>query len=322
MKAVIVREHGGPEVLRFEETPVPKPGPGEALVRVEAAGVNFIDIYYRKGLYSTALPFTPGAEAAGVVEEVGPGVDAVQPGMRVAWAMGLGAYAEYALHSADRLVPVPDGVSPKQAAAALLQGMTAHYLVRSTYKLREGDRCLVHAAAGGVGLLLVQIAKKQGATVYGTVSTEEKAKLAREAGADHVILYSEEDFAGRVRELTGGEGVDVVYDSVGAATFDRSLDCLRPRGTLVLFGQSSGPVPPVDLQVLNAKGSLYVTRPSLSHYTLTRAELLERAADLFAWLADGSLKLRIDTELPLAEAATAHRLLEGRKTAGKVLLIP
>lgn len=322
MKAIRVREHGGPDVLNWEETAVPKPGPGEALVRVEAAGVNFIDVYYRKGLYKTSLPFIPGAEAAGIVEEVGPGVETVRPGMRVAWAMGLGAYAEYAVHPAERLVPVPDGISAQQAAASLLQGMTAHYLVRSTYELKEGDRCLVHAAAGGVGLLLVQMAKKVGATVYGTVSTEEKAESARAAGADHVILYTKDDFAERVKELTDGAGVHVVYDSVGAVTFEKSLDCLKPRGMLVLYGQSSGPVPPFDPQVLNAKGSLYVTRPSLSHYTLTRDELLERAGELFAWLRDGSLKLHIDKELPLDQAATAHRLLEGRETTGKLLLIP
>lgn len=322
MKAIIVREFGGPEVLRVEETTVPTPGPGEALVRVEAIGVNFIDVYYRKGLYRSNLPFTPGAEGAGVVEAVGPGVETVQVGMRVAWAMGLGAYGEYTVQGADRLVPVPEGISARQAAASLLQGMTAHYLVQSTYQLKEGDRCLVHAAAGGVGLLLIQMAKMRGATVYGTVSTEAKAELAREAGADHVILYTEEDFVERVADLTGGRGVHVVYDSVGASTFEKSLDCLRPRGMLVLYGQSSGPVPPFDPQMLNAKGSLYVTRPSLSHYTLSRDELLSRAADLFAWLRDGTLRLHIDREWPLNQAATAHKLLEGRETTGKLLLIP
>lgn len=323
MKAIRVHEIGGPDALRYEEVPTPaSPGRGEAGVRIAAAGVNYIDVYHRSGLYPLDPPFTPGMEAAGVVDAVGPGVSEVRPGDRVAYAMHLGAYAEQAVVPAARLVRLPDGVSAEQGAAAMLQGMTAHYLALDTVRLSAGRTALVHAAAGGVGLLLVQIAKRLGATVYGTVSTDAKARLAREAGADDVILYTQHDLEAEVKRLTGGLGVDVVYDAVGKATFEKSLNCLSRRGTLVLYGQSSGKVPPVDLWVLQAKGSLYVTRPTLAHYVAERAELLRRASDLFGWIAGGELKLRIHATFPLREAATAHRDLEGRKTMGKLLLIP
>lgn len=320
MKAIRVTRHGGPEVLELGEAQLPEPGPGEARVKIEAAGVNFIDIYHRTGLYPLQAPFTPGMEGAGVVDKVGEGVSEVKPGDRVAYAMHLGSYAEYAVVPAWKLAPVPSSVSFELAAAAMLQGMTAHYLTHSTFPLKKGHAALVHAAAGGVGLLLVQIAKRLGATVIGTVSTEEKAALAREAGADHVILYEKEDFAARVRALTGGAGVHVVYDSVGKATFEKSLECLQPRGYMVLFGQSSGPVPPIDLQVLNARGSLFTTRPSLTHYVQSRDELLERAGDLFNWIQRGELRLRIDSTFPLSEAKAAHERLESRQSSGKLLL--
>lgn len=322
MKAVRVHSFGGPEVLSYEEVPLPEPGPGEARVKVEAAGVNFIDIYHRTGQYRGQLPLTLGMEAAGVVDAIGAGVTEVQPGDRVAYAMQQGSYAEYAIVPAWKLVPVPDAIDLRSAAAVMLQGMTAHYLTHSTYPLQPGDTVLVHAAAGGVGLLLVQLAKRRGARVIGTVSTEEKARLAREMGADEVILYTQADFETEVRRLTDGRGVDVVYDSVGRATFDKSLNCLRPRGYLVLYGQSSGAVPPFDPQVLNAKGSLFLTRPSLGHYAATREELLERANELFQWMIAGELTVRIDQTYPLAEAAAAHQYMEGRQTKGKVLLIP
>lgn len=322
MKAIVVERPGGPEALLMREVPRPEPGPGEVRVKVEAAGVNFIDVYQRTGLYPIEPPFTPGMEGAGIVDAVGEGVVEPKVGTRVAYAMQRGSYAQYHVVSADKVVAIPDGVSAREAAALMLQGMTAHYLACSTFPLRTGHRALVHAAAGGVGLLLVQIAKNRGATVYGTVSTKEKAKLAEEAGADEIILYTEQDFEAEIRRLTGGEGVDVVYDSVGRATFAASMLSLKPRGYLVLYGQSSGPVEPFDPQLLNSHGSLFLTRPSLGHYALTREELEQRASELFAWVRDGSLKLRIDRELPLAEAAEAHRLLEGRATAGKVLLIP
>jgi NADPH2:quinone reductase len=323
MKAVRVHSTGGQEVLRYEEAPEPQPKPGEALVRVEAAGVNFIDVYHRTGLYPMSVPFTLGQEGAGVVETVAPGTKDIAPGDRVAWFGSFGAYAEKAAVPADRLVRIPDGVSPRQAAAAMLQGMTAHYLAVSTYPIREGDACLVHAAAGGVGQLLCQLARRRGsALVIGTVSSPEKARVAREAGAHETIDYTRQDFEAETRRLTQGRGVPVVYDSVGRTTFEKSLGCLAQRGMLVLFGQSSGPVEPFDLQVLSRKGSLYVTRPTLSHYVATREELLERAGDVLAWVRDGTLRLRIDRELPLAEAARAHEALEGRQTAGKVLLIP
>jgi NADPH2:quinone reductase len=322
MKAIRIHEQGGPEVLRYEEVPVPAPGEGEARVKVEAAGVNFIDIYQRIGLYRVNPPFTPGSEAAGVVDAAGPGVTDVKPGDRVAYAMQLGAYAEYAVVPASRLVALPPSINTRTAAAVMLQGMTAHYLTHSTYPLKRGETALVHAAAGGVGLLLVQIAKRLGATVFGTVSTEEKAHLAREAGADQVIRYTDEDFEAAVKRLTGGRGVDVVYDSVGKTTAEKSMNCLRPRGYLVLFGNASGPAPPVDPLTLMAKGSLFLTRPGLAHHTSTREELLERSRALFDWIASGDLKVRIAATFPLAEAAEAHRQLEGRSVAGKILLLP
>jgi len=322
MKAIRVHAHGGPEVLQYEEVPQPVPGRGEALVRIAAAGVNYIDTYHRRGLYKVPLPFTPGVEAAGVVEAVGPEVSEVQVGDRVAYTGPLGAYAEYAVVPASRLVELPEAIDFPTAAAVLLQGMTAHYLTHSTYPLKPGDTALVHAAAGGVGLLLVQVAKMRGARVIGTVSTEEKAALAREAGADEVILYTRQDFEAEVRRLTDGRGVEVVYESVGKDTFDKSLNCLAPRGYLVLFGQSSGPVPPFDPQVLNQKGSLFLTRPTLQHYVATREELLQRAGDVFGWVASGRLKVRVDSTFKLEEAAEAHRRLEGRQSAGKILLVP
>jgi len=323
MKAIRVHETGGPEVLRYEEVPDPAPGPGEALVRVEAAGVNFIDVYHRTGLYKVPfLPFTLGQEGAGTVESVGDGVQELVPGDRVAWTSGPGSYAEKAVVPAARLVKIPEGVTTRQGAAAMLQGMTAHYLACSTYPLQPGDTCLVHAAAGGVGLLLCQIGKLRGARVFGTTSTEEKAALARAAGADEVILYTEKDFAAEVKRLTGGKGVQVVYDSVGKTTFEKGLDCLVPRGMMVTFGQSSGSIPPFEPSILNAKGSLYLTRPSLFHYIATREELLARAGDVLGWIAQGKLRLRTEFEFPLARTADAHRALEGRKTTGKVLLIP
>ena len=322
MRAIRVHDYGGPEVLRLEDLPVPEPGAGEARVKIAAVGVNFIDIYHRSGQYKGVLPMTPGMEAAGVVDAVGPDVSDVQVGDRVVYAMRQGAYAEYAIVPATMLAPVPEGIDLHQAAAVMLQGMTAHYLTHSTYPLRPGDVALIHAAAGGVGLLLVQIAKRCGARVIGTVSTEEKAKLARDAGTDDIILYTQEDFSAAVRRLTDGAGVHVVYDSVGKTTFEGSLNCLRPRGYMVLFGQSSGAVPPFDPQVLNAKGSLFLTRPSLGHYLLTRDELLWRAGDLFAWMAAGELKVRIDATYPLEQAAEAHRALASRATSGKLLLQP
>lgn len=320
MRAVVVHEHGGPDVLRVEQVPVPQPGPGQALVRLEATGVNFIDIYKRTGLYPLKLPATPGEEGAGTVVATGPGVRDVAVGDRVAWASVSGAYAEYAVVPVERLVPVPDTVPLEVAAAVMLQGMTAHYLATSTYSLKQGDRCLVHAAAGGVGLLLVQIAKKRGAMVIGTAGSDEKAKLARDAGADEVIVYTSQDFVQEVRRITEGRGVHVVYDSVGKTTFLPGLDLLVPRGMMVLFGQSSGPVEPIDPQILSRKGSLFLTRPTLASYILTRDELLSRARDLFEWIAAGDLHVRIGANYPLEDVAEAHRALEGRRTTGKVLL--
>lgn len=322
MKAIRVYEHGGPEVLRFEDVEPPTPGPGQALIEVEAAGVNFIDVYERKGLYKIPLPATLGKEAAGVVKATGPGVEDLKRGDRVAYQGVNAAYAGLAVVPADRLVVLPTAVTTKQAAALMLQGLTAHYLATSTYALRPGDTCLIHAAAGGVGLLLCQIARRRRARVIGTVSTDEKAALAREAGADDIIRYTDQDFEAEVKQLTGGAGVQVVYDGVGLTTFDKGLRCLARRGMMVLYGQSSGQVPPLDPQVLNQRGSLFLTRPSVGHYTATRAELLQRTGELFAWVADGSLRVRIGREFPLAEAAEAHRELEARRTAGKVLLIP
>ena len=322
MKAIRVHQHGGPDVLRYEDIPTPSAGPGQVLVHIEAAGLNFIDVYERTGLYQVELPRTLGMEAAGTVTEVGPDVADLAAGDRVAYTGVAGAYAEYAVVPADRAVRVPPGVTLKQAAAAILQGMTAHYLASSTYPLRPGETCLVQAAAGGLGLLLCQMAKLRGARVIGTVSTGAKADLARAAGADDVILYLQQDFELEVKRLTGGAGVQVVYDSGGKTTFLKGLNCLARRGMMVLCGQSSGPVEPIDPQLLNRKGSLFLTRPTLFHYMATRDELLARANEVFGWIADGKLAIRIDREYALSEAAAAQRALEGRQTTGKVLLIP
>jgi NADPH:quinone reductase len=320
MKQIQVKELGGPEAMQLVDAPTPQPGPQQALVRIAAAGVNFIDVYFRTGLYKAPSPVTLGNEGAGTVEAVGPEVTDVKPGDRVAYAMARGSYAEFALVPSSMLVKIPDHVDFNTAAAAMLQGMTAHYLTHSTYPLKSGDTCLVHAAAGGAGGLIVQMARMQGARVFGTVSTEEKARIARAHGVDEAILYTSQDFEHEVRRLTEGRGVDVVYDSVGKTTFEKSLNSLRPRGMMALFGQSSGPVPPFDPSILNAKGSLFLTRPSLAHHLLTRQELEWRAGDVLKWIAEGKLKLRIDRTYPLAEAAAAHRDLEGRHTAGKLLL--
>src|SRR3954453_23390539 len=320
MKAIQVKEPGGPERMELVEVPTAQPGARQALVRIAAAGVNFIDVYFRTGLYKADPPIALGSEAAGVVEAVGPDVTEVAPGDRVAYAMAPGSYAECAVAPAWQLVKTPDGVDFQTAAAAMLQGMTAHYLTHSTYPLKSGDSCLVHAAAGGAGGLIVQMAKMIGAGVFGTVSTEEKAGIGGEHGVDEAILYTQKSFDEEVKRLTGGKGVDIVYDSVGKTTFDKSLSSLRPRGTLALFGQSSGPVPAFDANILNGKGSLYLTRPSLGHYVLSREELMWRAGDVLNWVASGKLKLRIDRAYPLSDAASAHRDLEGRKTAGKLLL--
>jgi NADPH2:quinone reductase len=321
MHAIQVKQTGGTEALQYVEMEKPKPKNGEVLVRLESIGVNFIDVYHRTGLYKLPLPFTPGSEGAGVVEEAGSDVREFKKGDRVAWAMSPGAYAEYAVVAASKLVPIPNGVDFKTAAAAMLQGMTAHYLAVSTYPLKSGDTALVHAAAGGVGGLLVQVAKMRGARVFGTVSTPEKANIAREAGADEVINYKESDFEAETLRLTNGSGVNVVYDSVGQTTFDKSLNCVTRRGFLALFGQSSGPVPPFDPARL-AKNGVYLTRPSLAHYTAERDELLWRAREVLTWIAEGKLRLRIDREIPLRDAGEAHRLLESRKTMGKLLLKP
>ena len=322
MKAVRVHAPGGPEALKYEDVPEPTPKPGEAIVKIDAAGLNYIDVYQRSGLYKLDLPLTLGLEAGGTVTAVGAGVTEVKVGDKVAYTGVPGAYAQYAAVPAQRLVVLPPGLQPKQGAAAMLQGMTAHYLACSTYPLKTGDTCLVHAAAGGVGLLLCQIARTRGARVIGTVSTDEKAKLAREAGADQVILYTKQDFEFEVKRITGGKGLQVVYDSVGKTTFDKGFNCLAPRGMMVLYGQSSGPIGAFDPQVLNQKGSLFLTRPSLGHYTATREELQQRAGEVLGWIRDGKLKLRTELEFPLKDAAQAHRALEGRKTTGKVLLIP
>lgn len=322
MKAIVVQNSGDPDVLVYRDAEKPSPKSGEALIRIEAVGLNYIDVYHRVGLYPLPRPFIPGMEAAGVVEAVGPDVTEVAVGDRVAYAMHPGAYAEYAAVAAWKLVKVPDGIDARQAAAAMLQGMTAHYLVTSVYPLKAGETALIHAAAGGVGLLLIQMAKRIGARAIGTVSTEAKAELARAAGADDIILYSKVDFETETRRLTGGRGAQVVYDSVGKDTYLKSLNSLAPRGMLALYGQSSGPVAAFDPALLVQKGSLFLTRPSLAHYAATRDELLWRAGDLFNWIKSGELKLRIELTLPLAEAAEAHRQLEGRKTTGKVLLIP
>ena len=320
MQAIQVEQPGGPEVLVLRDVPLPEPDQGEARVRIEYAGVNFIDVYQRTGRYPGPRPFIPGNEGAGVVEAVGSGVTEVSAGQRVAWYASFGSYAEAVVVPAAKLVPLPDGISSEQGAAAMLQGMTAHYLVRSTWPLQRGETALVHAAAGGVGLLLVQMAHRIGARVIGTVSTEAKEKLAREAGADEVIRYTEADFEEEAMRLTEGRGVDVVYDSVGRTTFLQGLNCLRPRGMMVLFGGSSGPVEPLDPMLLNARGSLFLTRPALGHYTATRAELLERAGAVLGDVAAGALKLRVDRVYPLTDARRAHEDLEGRRTTGKVLL--
>jgi NADPH2:quinone reductase len=322
MRAIRVHEFGGPEAMRLEELPTPKPADGQALVRLEAAGLNFIDVYQRTGAYKNPLPYGLGLEGAGVVEAVGPGVSTVRVGDRVAWTGIPGSYATHNVVPADRLVALPAGVDGRTGAAAMLQGMTAHYLAHSTYPLKPGDTCLVHAAAGGVGLLLCQMARRAGARVIGTVSTEEKAKLAHEAGAHDVILYTRQDFEVEVLRLTGGKKLQVIYDAVGRDTFEKGLNCLAMRGYMVLYGASSGPVAPLDPQVLNAKGSLFLTRPSLFHYIATREDLVRRAGEVLGWIQKGELKLRIGATFPLGEAAKAHRDLEGRRTTGKVLLIP
>lgn len=313
---------GPADVLTLRDLPMPALGPGEALIRIEASGVNFIDTYFREGRYPARLPYTLGQEAAGVVTALGPGAGGVKIGDRVAWCGVPGTYAQFAVAPANRLVRIPEGVTATQAAAAILQGMTAHYLSHSAYAVQSGDEVLIHAGAGGTGLLLIQMAKACGARVFTTVSTERKAALVREAGADEVILYTHEDFAAKVKKLANGGGLHAVYDSVGKTTFDKSLEVLRPRGTMVLFGGSSGAVPPFDLIKLSLLGSLYITRPTLKDYIATRSDLEARAHDVFASVADGSLKLRIEHTYPLADAAQAHRDLESRRTTGKLILIP
>lgn len=322
MKAIQIQQAGGPEVLQLVDLPIPVPGPGQVLIRVEAIGMNFIEIYFRKGQYKATFPLVPGTEAAGTVEECGTGVTNFKPGDSVASTAVLGSYAEYALVSAAQLVKVPASVTPEQAAAVLLQGMTAHYLAYSTWPLKKGETCLIHAGAGGVGLLLTQIAARIGARVITTVSNEDKAQLSREAGASEVILYTKQNFVQEVKRLTGGKGVDVVYDSVGKTTFEGSLDCLRPRGLLALFGGSSGAVPPFDLIQLSSKGSLFVTRPTLWHYIATREELEWRANQVLGWVADGTLKLHMEHVYSLTEAARAQDDMENRRTTGKILLEP
>ena len=322
MNAIRIHETGGPEALQLEVLPDPAPGAGELLIDVEAIGVNFIDVYQREGLYPLQRPFTPGAEAAGTVSALGPGVTNFAVGDRVVSETVRGAYAERAVVAAQRAIKIPSGVTTKQAAAVCLQGMTAQYLSTSTFRLEPGHRALVHAAAGGVGLLLCQMAKKRGAFIIGTASTDEKRRLALEAGADDVIDYTTHDFAVETKRITNGEGVHVVYDSVGKSTFDKSLETLVRRGTMVLFGQSSGPVPPFDPQILNRKGSLFLTRPKLGDYVPTRDELLSRADEVLGAVDAGQLSVRVGAEFPLRDAAEAHRALEGRRTTGKVLLIP
>ena len=321
-RAIRIQQPGGPEVMTLGSVPESAPGPEDALIRVEAAGVNFIDTYHRTGLYPVPTPFTPGVEGAGVVEAVGSGVSDLAPGDRVGWVMQLGSYAEQAVRPAAKLVRLPEGVTTTQAAAALLQGMTAHYLVRSTFRVQSGMPVLVHAAAGGMGLLLCQMCRALGARVFGTVSTEAKAEAARAAGADHVIRYTEQDFAEVIREELGDKKLAVAYDSVGETTWRKSLGLLRPRGMLVLYGQSSGPVPPIDPLLLSQNGSLFITRPTLGDYAATPDELKWRAGEVLDSVASGKLNLTIDRELPLAEAAEAHRLLEGRATTGKLILRP
>ena len=322
MKAIRIHAPGGPEVMRLDDAPEPTPKAGEAIVKVDAAGLNYIDVYFRSGLYKAEYPLTLGLEAGGTVTAVGANVSEVKVGDKVAYTGVPGAYAEYAAVPAARLVVLPTGVSTRQGAAAMLQGITAHYLATSTYPLKKGDTCLVHAAAGGVGLLLCQMARMRGARVLGTVSTDEKAKLAREAGADETIIYTRQDFEAEVKRLTDGKGVQVVYDAVGKTTWDKSLNSLAPRGLIALYGQSSGPIGQIDPQILNAKGSLFLTRPSLNHHIASREELQSRAGEVLGWIASGKLKMRMEFEFPLKDAAQAHRALEGRQTTGKVLLVP
>ena len=322
MKAIRIAQYGGAEVLRFEDVDAPEPGDGQVRVAIEAAGVNFIDTYHRTGLYPLDLPLTLGLEGAGTVNAVGAGVTGLAEGDRVAWKSVAGSYAEQVVANEDDVVKIPGAVATKTAAAVMLQGLTAHYLVNSTYPIREGDTCLIHAAAGGVGLLLVQMAKMRGARVIGTTSTDEKAELARGAGADDLILYTEQDFEAEVQRITDGQGVEVVYDSVAKATWEKSINCLKPCGYMVFFGNASGPVPPIDPLLLSQKGSIYLTRPTLNDYTQTREEYLQRTDEVMGWLQDGALDVRIGEEHPLANAADAHTRLEGRQTTGKVLLIP
>jgi NADPH:quinone reductase len=322
MKAIRIHAAGGPEAMRLEDVAEPTPNAGEAVVKVDAAGLNYIDVYFRSGLYKADYPLTLGLEAGGTVTAVGPNVSEVKVGDKVAYTGVPGAYAQFAAVPAARLVVLPSGVSPRQGAAAMLQGMTAHYLACSTYPLKKGDTCLVHAAAGGVGLLLCQIAKMRGARVIGTVSTDEKAKLAREAGADETIIYTRQDFEAEVKRLTDGKGLQVVYDAVGKTTWDKSLNSLAPRGVIALYGQSSGPIGQIDPQILNTKGSLFLTRPSLNHHIASRDELQSRASEVLGWIRDGKLRVRMEFEFPLKDAGEAHRALEGRKTTGKVLLVP
>jgi NADPH2:quinone reductase len=322
VKAIRISQYGGAEVLSFEDVDVADPGEGQVRIAIEAAGVNFIDTYHRTGLYPLDLPLTLGLEGAGIVNAVGAGVSDLAEGDRVAWKSVEGSYAEQVVADEVEVVKIPSGVATKTAAAVMLQGLTAHYLVNSTYSVREGDTCLIHAAAGGVGLLLVQMAKMRGARVIGTTSTEEKAALARGAGADDIILYTEQDFEREVLNLTDSEGVEVVYDSVAKATWEKSINCLKPRGYMVFFGNASGPVPPIDPLLLSQKGSIYLTRPTLNSYTQTREEYLQRTREVMGWIQDGELDVRIGEEHPLENTAEAHNRLEGRQTTGKVLLIP
>lgn len=322
MRAIVVDAYGGPEVLTYKEVPDPAPGPGQALVQVAAAGVNFIDIYHREGRYPLPLPMIPGSEGVGTVRRIGPGVSKVAVGDLIAWPLVPGSYAELAVIPESKAVHVPDGIEPEIAAAAMVQGLTAHYLTRSTYALRPGDDVLVHAAAGGMGLLLTQVVKLHGGRVIGTVSSQAKAQLARDAGADEIIRYDQEDFPQRVRDLTGGRGVDVVYDGVGRSTFEGDLLSLHPRGMLVLYGAASGPVPPFDPQRLQGHGSLFLTRPTLGHYVADRDELLNRAADVFDWISSGAMKIAIPHRYRLSDARRAHEDLAARRTTGKLMLIP
>lgn len=322
MKAILIEQLGGPEVLQYREAADPEPGDHDVIVENQACGVNFIDIYHRTGLYPKDLPFIPGSEGSGIVTKVGKKVFQLKEGDHVAYCGVTGAYAEKIKTTEDKLVQLTSAIDHETAAAVMLQGLTAHYLMHSVYALKPGDVCLVHAAAGGVGLLLTQMAKIAGATVIGSVSTAEKANLARQAGADEAIIYSQQDFEEEVKRITSGKGVNVVYDSVGKDTFMKSLNCLRPRGLMVLFGQSSGKVPPFDPNILNQKGSLFLTRPSLGHYTADKRELKERADDVFCWIIEKKLKVRIDRVYPLSEASKAHEALEGRQTMGKVILKP